>query len=79
MSGNINNCYQQDIRVHSILIYFPHDVRHIGEEILHTMLCSNNIIYRDDDYRLVVNGRSYYHTNIIELIFYLLYPTDDRL
>ena len=76
MSGN---AHKHNIKLYSILIHLPLDVQDDAEEILHTIECSNENIDWDDDYRLIVNGRTYYHTDMIELVSYLMYPVDDRL
>ena len=76
MSGDI---HKHNIKLYSILIHLPSDVQDDAEEILHTIECSNENIDWDDDYRLIVNDRTYYHTDMIELVSYLMYPTDDRL
>ena len=76
MSGNV---LKHNIKLYSTLIHLPLDVQDDAEVILHTIECSNENIDWDDEYRLIVNDRTYYHTHMIELVPYLLYPVDYRL
>ena len=73
------NVHKHNIKLYSILFHLPSGVQDDAEELLHTIECSNENIDWDDDYRLIVDGRTYYHTNMIELVSYLLYPADYRL
>ena len=71
--------HKHNIKLYSILIHLPSRVRENAEEILHVIQCSYETIDWNDNYQLIVDGRTYYRTDMIELISYLMYPADDRL
>ena len=73
------NTHKHNIKLYTILIHLPSGVQDDAEELLHTIECSYSNIDWDDEYHLIVDGRMYYRTNMIELVSYLLYPVDYRL
>ena len=60
--------------VEDILMQLPKDVQGIGEEVLHAISCSRQLVSWNDKLQLVIHNRSVPRTNIFELVQYILYP-----
>ena len=60
--------------VEDILMQLPKDVQGIGEEVLHAISCSRQLLSWNNQLQLVVHNRSVPRTNIVELVQYILYP-----
>ena len=60
--------------VEDILLQLPKDVQGIGEEVLHAISCSRQILSWNNQLQLVIHNRSVPRTNIVELVQYILYP-----
>ena len=60
--------------VEDILMQLPKDVQGIGEEVLHAISCSRQLLSWNNQLQLVIHNRSVPRTNIVELVQYILYP-----